>query len=48
MPSSSQFFLPRGAPLYPVATISSLATMMAPYCLLMQVERLRTLSAISR
>ena len=42
------YFRPRGAPLYPVATISSLRTMIAPYCLRRHVERSSTVSAMSR
>ena len=47
-PKSTQFFRPRGAPLYPVETISSFKTIMAPYCRRRHVDRLDTVSAISR
>ena len=45
---SQQFFLPLGAPTYPVDIISSFFTIIAPKFLLMQVPLLVTDSAISK
>lgn len=47
-PRSVQFLRPRGAPLYPVETMLSFFTMIAPYFFLRQVLRSATVSAISR
>ena len=48
LPVLIQFFLPLGAPLYPVAIISSFLTITAPHFLLKQVALLLTSSAISK
>jgi hypothetical protein len=47
-PKSQQFFLPLGAPTYPVEMISSLFTIIAPKFLLKHVPLYKTVSAISK